>query len=1073
LGDGNRLVISVIKLPLPPFAVVLFSVFASGVPAAGPTPLPAELLAPALPDALKPERHPRLFVSRDDLATGRRNVRETAWGRAYLAKQKAAAARFVALDDDALRALVPKPHSLFVYGLGMNIDPVQQLRMTWAGWDDPFAMRAADGTRYPNAAWPDTGEGVVDPKTGERYYFVAQAYGRIMQVLEQTVLPALADVYALEGSEPHAHAAAVLLDAIAAVYPTNRRGPLDYPTAGGDLDRGGRLDRPYYQTARGLVNYGFVIDLVASSGQFEQRSAYGAFPLREHIARNLLWDGGTYCHDFAVHGYQLHNGHADYLRGAALVGVLLGIRELAEPMITGPLSLTTMLDVNVDRNGFYYETSPGYAAHNRELYIDMAETLLAMRRLGWRDVPDAYAHPNFKLYLTEPFNRQEVGGHLPTLGDAGPDRSVHDPMRRVPMGASVYSDAFIEAQLEAAWVQLVRGNETDRPRAAQLLADCYAPERAPQPTARRWTIYHVSPEATKRVAGASPDPKRLATDSVFYGAKGLALLRGGEGSQRYGAQLFFGPGHNHSQHESLTWTFFARGAEWSYAPGYFNKHYRASWISQSVSHLSLLVNGHSAPWENGTARLLAWHATRDTPWAMASHPNLYEEFGVTRFERLIAQVHNPATGEPAYWLDFGRIDGGEMRDDSFHTQMKALAASVPLPAADPARPALAGKRDLGAAVLASDYIAGLDEKQFYVYTPGEGYDFLGSPREVPLEKPLRVTLSDPLFATTLPAAKIVIDYVGAPGRRLIVADGGSPHGVPRVPYVVQRDTGNGRSVFAKIIRFADRPELDPLDRVERVPLEARGDSAACALLVTWRNGRRDLWIVGDDRNTAAVTAHADDLPEVSTDAQVAVISFDGRGAARAVRASGAHMLRVQGGPQLTSPGVVHGRVAAVGLDAATLRVHWDSADAAAAAARAPRGSALVTVPPFGASAAWDIDTIAGENVTLRDATLALAQTELRPVAGRSGAFAFASGVSRFYGGSSRLNTRYAIGKAVYAAGKFVGRVRSIEGGKALTVTLDGPGVGTLTSPATVRVLEVAEGDDVTLTLNLDWDAASP
>lgn len=340
------------NLPRRPVLILLSTLaLVPAVPAADP--LGPEVLAPALPLALQPARHPRLFVTRADLATGRRNATETAWGREYLARQKAAVARFLALDAAALRALVPRPGSQFVYGLGMNLDPLQQRRLTWAGWEDPFGLRAADGRRYPNPEWPDTGEGVVDPRTKERYHFIAQANGRILQALEQTVLPALADVYALEGSVVAARAAAVLFDAIAAVYPTNRRGPLDYPVSPGDRDRGGRLDRPYYQAARGLVNYGFALDLVAASGELERPSGYGAFAIREHVARNLLWDGGTYCHDFAVRGHQLHNGHADYLRGAALAGILLEVRALAEPLIAGPLSLTAMLDVNIDRNGFY------------------------------------------------------------------------------------------------------------------------------------------------------------------------------------------------------------------------------------------------------------------------------------------------------------------------------------------------------------------------------------------------------------------------------------------------------------------------------------------------------------------------------------------------------------------------------------------------------------------------------------------------------------------------------------------------------------------------------------------------
>jgi hypothetical protein len=1042
-------------------------------PVAIPAPVAAAavdsaLLARALPAALQRDRHPRLFVLPEDLATGRHNARATPWGREYLARQKSAAARFVALEAPALRALVPKPGSLFVYGLGLNLDPVHQRRLVWGGWQDPFGVRATDGTRYPNAAWPDTGAGVVNPRTRERHYFVALAHGHLMQALEQTVLPALADVATLEGSVPHARAAAALLDAIAAVYPTNRRGPLDYPTSPADRDRGGRLDRPYYQAARGLANYGFAIDLIAATGELDRPSAYGAFPIREHVARNLLWDGGTYCHGFAVRGHQLHNGHADYLRGAAIAGILLDVPALTAPLTAGPLSLPAMLDVNIDRNGFYYETSPGYAAHNRALYVDLAEMCVAMRRLGWSAVPDPYAHPNLRLYLTAPFDRQEIGGHVPAIGDAGPDKGVLDPTRRRPGRPAALSDSFIAAQLEAAWLQVVRGNEADRTAAARLLATAHAGDASPPaPLARRWEIYHLTPEAVARIAGARTPAASPEPESALYGAKGLALLRGGTGRQRYGAQLFFGPGHNHSQRESLTWTFFSRGAEWSYDPGYFNKHYRMSWTTQTVSHLALLVDGRSHPWENGTGRLLAWQTDPAVQWALAAHPDLYTEQGVTRFERLIAQVHNPASGEPAYWLDVGRVADGQTRDDSFHTQMTELEASVPLPAPDPRRPALHGERDLGAAILASHHLAGFDAKNFYLVAPGEGYGFLGSPREVPLDRPVRLELSRPLFATSLPAARLVVDYAGAPGRRLIVAQGGAPFGVRRVPYVLQRDTGRGTSVFAKILRVVDTPENDAVRTLTAVPLTgAAAVEAAAALLVTWRDGRRDLWILGEEAGPE-LHVRAPGLPAVTTDAQVAFIQFDAASRARLVRASGAGLVRVEGGPELRSTRAARGRVIAVEPDRARVRVRWEATGAIQA------GAAAVTTPPFGASATWEVRAVHDDIVEFADATLALARTEIRPVIGKPGVFAFAAGISRFYSGGSRPNTRYALGKAVFAGGTFVGRVRGIEGGRELHVTLDGPGSEAITDPAPVQILETAPGDTVTVVLNLAWSAAPP
>ncbi len=187
-----------------------------------PEPIPDRWLAPA--------HHPRLFVFPEGLAAARRVVRETDWGRAFLHQQHERCDRFAAMSDQALRALVPGPGSQFVYGLGMGLDPVHGKRLTWAGWDDPFRVKASDGRVYPNDQWPDDGAGAVDAGTGQRYWFVARTHGFIMQQLEQRVLPALADVWALERSQ--AHAAAVLLDV--------------------NIDRNGF----YYETSPGYADHG-------------------------------------------------------------------------------------------------------------------------------------------------------------------------------------------------------------------------------------------------------------------------------------------------------------------------------------------------------------------------------------------------------------------------------------------------------------------------------------------------------------------------------------------------------------------------------------------------------------------------------------------------------------------------------------------------------------------------------------------------------------------------------------------------------------------------------------------------
>ncbi|HEX7009962.1 MAG TPA: hypothetical protein VF184_08270, partial [Phycisphaeraceae bacterium] len=781
----------------------------------------AEVPAPpkAIPDEwLASSRHPRVVTTPQRLTQLRESLDQNPWLREYLQSQRRVVEPVAATSDDELRALVPPPGSKVVYGLGMNLDPVHHQRMAWAGWKDPFRVKDIKGKLYPNEQWIDDGDGVIDPKTGDRYYFVAQANGHIFEQLEQHVLPALADIWALTGSQEHAHRAAVLLDAIAAVYPTNRRGPMDYPTPASDLDRGGRLDRPNYQVARGLMNYAHAADLIAASGAMDAPSAYGDFSIREHVARNLLWDGGAYCYDFAQRGYALHNGQIDYARGAALVGVLLGVPELAQPLLEGHARFQVMLDNNIDQDGFYYETSPMYASHTRELYITVVEMIQAMHRLGWPGVKPVEQEPSLQRFLTSPFDRREVGGHVPLIGDSGPDRSVIDPLRRLPVPPRVYMDHLLDSQLESAWVRLAWG--ADAQDAAQLLRDTYG-DQPIAPPATRWAVYHITDEHLQAIEQLEPNLARFETDSIFFGGKGLAILRGGKGSHRHGAQLFFGPIHNHGQDESLTWTFFARGAEWSFDPGYYNRQFRMGWTTQTVSHQAMVVNEQSIEPTRGAGQLLAWHDDGQVQWAMASHEAAYAPLGVSRYQRLIAQVQREPDGELAYWLDVGRVAGGQVRDDSFHAAMEQVELSVMLP--EPYAPAMFGEVDLGRRIRADLSLEGLTDKGFYWTPPGGGYAFLGSPRRVAMEgQTVRAVLRGPAFVKE-DSPVMIVDLAGAPGRELIVAQGpqvGSTH--PAVPYLIRRDRGaGGGSIFAKLIRLADDVEDDPITSFETLAVAAQ------------------------------------------------------------------------------------------------------------------------------------------------------------------------------------------------------------------------------------------------------------
>lgn len=1015
-------------------------------------------------DWLSPSGYPRLLCTADELVKARATVRHTDWGKAYLDEQRAICASFIGMDETKLRSFIPKPGSLFVYGLGMNLDPIHQKRMVWCGWDKPFSVKDVDGKVYPNDEWHDDGSGVVDPKTGERYYFVAQANAKIIQKLEQDILPALADVYALDGNKDAARVAAILLDEIAVVYPTNHRGPidypLDYPDDPADADHAGRLDRPYYQVARGMMNYANTVDLIASSGEFEKPSIAPGQSMREHIVRNLLWDGALYSMYYATHNFLLHNGQADYLRGAAAPGILLGQPDLCAPLFYGRAGMPAMLDNNIDRSGLYYETSPMYADHTRGLFISMADIFDAARNLHWKDVESVYAHPAMRLFLTETFDKQEVGGHVPVLGDDGPDVFVNDPIRRFPAGKFVLSDNYLNGQILGAWVRLVRGSDpSDRQSAARLLADTFNGKSRVVPPHDRWSIYHIGLDAIKQVESQKPDTTHFETNSVFYGGKGLAILRGGRGSQRYGAQLFFGPLHLHGQEEALTWSFFARGAEWSYDPGYFNSHYRFGWTGQSVAHQSVTVNTSSIDPDHGGGHLISWLSTPDIQWAMADHPGAYRDRGVTKYERLIAQVNNPSTGDLGYWLDVSRVAGGKTRDDSFHTQMKDVKLNIELP--KPSAGSVFGPIDYGRIIQDDFHLRGYSDKGFYWSPDGDGYGFLGNPREIAMTSNVRATMSNPGYASSLNAS-IITDMPSAPGRQLIVADGPQAMGAIPAPYILRRDTGDGLSVFAKIVRLVDKPESDYISSFMEIPVENAPETKAWC--VTWTDKRRDIWIVGDGRNTVHITQP--NLPEITSDARVALLRFDAANQLLDIQATEATAIKVANGPELRSARAAVGKIERVNPKDSpiVLKVSWKHF----VPTSIQPGTPLITIPSSGQPSVWDISSISGDGIKLTDIKSVLGSTVFQPISGKPGWYEMLTAISRFTSPSGNSNHAYAIGKSVYMGDKYLGKISDIAtDGHSVKIESNTQPI-TLDETFAGKILEVGQGDELRIPLTLTW-----
>ncbi len=1022
------------------------------------------------PSVLAAERHP-LLLTPEAVEQGRRNVVRHPSAQRYLEQQKKIAARFVAMEPGQLRALVPKPGSLYVMGLAMDLDPLHGERMKWAGWDHPFSVRDRQGALYPNPEWPDSGSGYLDPKSRKRFFFVALANAAIVKELEREVLPALADVYTLSGSLPHAQAAATLLDALAAAYPSSIRGPLDYPL-GGELRRyGGRLDRPTQQVARGLTQYAEVIDLIAASGVLEAPSATAqGQTIREHVARSILWDGGRYCLLFGDQSAGLGNGVADYQHGAAIAGLLLGETRFADPLTSGPKNIYQMLRNNLARQEFYFETSPGYEFFTMELYRNSAELIEALRRGKLIATPSLFGHPGFVRLMTMPFEKREVGGHIPLLGNTRVDLEWVDPSLATLGPALDGTQArFRQAEWRTTQTIRLRASDTeDRQRAAGGLRTL-APLAKEMTEPHRWLVYHLPDAESDQETAPSVGRER---PSQVEGGKGLAILRGGAGKRAHGLQLFFGPSQVKSQYEALSWTFYHRGVEWSYDPGRFNAHFRFGWSASSVAHQSLVVDRENVEPSAGTGHLLAFGEGEAMQWVMGTQPQAYHDKGVTRFERFLAQVQDRPGGDLLYWLDIGRVEGGQRREESFHTAMKKVAPDASLDWGPPAEGSVMGKENFGA-LLQGDYRLKGYQQGFYWTPPGAGYGFLASPRKAGVAQangPVRTVWSEPLWLEE-PALRLVVDFPQASDtkRQFILAQGPQAAGHPGVPYLLQSDEGPGGSVFVKVLHFNSGDDAPVVKGVRAMPLSDPDQQWAGAWLVSRRDGVRDLWIVNNQPGTPLRLAAQEGFPLIETDALFLLVRSGADGELLYSVAQSASYVRMEGGPQWSGPAARNGSVRAVEESArgVRLRVDWEGGKAP----DSRQTPALArSIPPVGQPSTWAVRSVEGDGVDLRDASAVLGGGAA--TLNEEGWLEFPHELSRFCTGSARTaHTAFALGKPVYAGDRLLGRISELRA-DAQAIRLDVP-VKTLPASTDLEIREIAPGDRLSIPLLFEWHRPTP
>lgn len=737
------------------------------------------------------EAHPCVNKTPVDVERALRNIERYPFLADYVANQRAKADGWLERSDEWILEMLPEGGAAFAYGF--TGCPICGARWgTWGGarcsWDQPGKVTCSNGHVLPDAEHPDPGTGYVG-EDGRIHYFVGSWNAWVVETLQFDALRPLCLTYVLTKDERYAQKAAFILDALASIYPQCDAGSWDYPSK----PPSGRFCRPWYQVARVLVHYVDFYDEIFDSPALDEPSVVEGMTRHQNIEENLLRNGAWYCYEQSLKG-GLHNGEADYIRGALAVGCVLGIDHYVDWALDGPYGIRSMIANNADRDGRYYETSIGYALHARDLYLTFSEPMINYRSERYPEGIDLYADPKFLSFYFLPAALFDCAGHSPRYGDSGPDTSAAWPTDPV----------FSSTDYDFAESCYARTDGAQRERFASVLA-YLAGERGEDLRSsmrdRIWMLFHAEDFPGAGDAGAI---RERLTSSDFFGQKGIAILRAGEDTAAQAALVRYGPSLNHGHFDDLNLNYYALGYEVTYDLGYSlgSTHTQVGWAKQTAAHNLVVVDEQrqmqGAGGSGGSLLLFA-----DQPGLQAVEAearSAYLGLGVDRYQRLVALL---GEGEERYLVDIFRVGGGSQHDYMLHALDDEVAIEgVHLGETEPG--SLAGPEYEWGRLQGNDGdMKGHPNKPYWVAPPGNGYGFLVDVRrgEAPGAWSATWRIDDSrdarLRAIGLPEAGTELITARAPGLY--------PQ-YPKAAYVCARRRGEDlRSTYVTVLEPVQRP----------------------------------------------------------------------------------------------------------------------------------------------------------------------------------------------------------------------------------------------------------------------------
>lgn len=826
-----------------------------------------------------------LYITAEDILRAREWVAKSDWGRELQRKLLDEASFWASMPDEWYRGLMPQPGAIFSYGeTGCPIDGSSWPRFGGGGTADfsrPKTLRCSNGrTIYfddPESPYYDSGKGITINGVLYQLQGVWNSYvtNQLAGIGGDAILHKLAYAYALTGDEKYANKCIFIMDLLATLSPTTI-GPRDFTTS--DTAVQGRLHWYTSIVHRAKMKLMGAYDLVYHVPKMHEPSpSQEGLSIAENIEQNLIKD--YLFEEFDPRGGKLktlHNHEADSVRAMLGAGLVLGNPEWIRWGLEG---LGYFLDNTINRDGMYYETSPGYSEFSRSVFLDMVELAYNYRpeTYATSSAPEEfplrqefpyelnyYDHPGLRNFVFGYRDRIDAGGHRPAYGNS-----------TMPLNQARVGSVDLPT-----WQAVLRFRErSSQPDWKQEFESWLVQTQDDTSAARYdlWALFHSEPLQADSAPGVTHNP--YMGQSNILPAAALSVLRS-EVDHTRAVEMRGGTTLPHGHDDVLGFNLYANGYHLTHDIGYglSGSPVHLGWGTRSVAHNLVVVN--EAAHRNGAyhqlgpgASITAFHNGGLVDVVEMDAAKHYQpEDQLETYRRSIIQVE---TAQGPYYVDLFRVNGGQIHDYVFHGRSSEVVYQGLSVAPHPTTWTLAGLshpdasynapgRSWGERIIPGEFLKDLGIPgeevggRHWTPPPGNGYGFIHNLRQGqpssevwqavwPANVGMKVRMTS---LTAGPAKDGVSDQF---------YDGLAPDllGRNRLRYVIERKRStDGRELDSMYVHLFEAYSSNPVvHSAKRLPLQQES-VGALALEVTRHAGQaQDYILYGGPEECTVTTEH--------------------------------------------------------------------------------------------------------------------------------------------------------------------------------------------------------------------------